>query len=741
MTTPAQPPTVYSFADVRGAYRSLFSQQGYLYETPTVQDAVIQLMASLGELATYCKSAPMNSEFEREELHDVIGSLAISLSVVGDVFHVDPCEAALCRLQRLQRKENKFSSASGNSPVNVFPVGSISGSTNPNSQVPAPAPAQSPAGSLPAKPTPVRGSEVPATHPGLLTQVEESSASAARRRPREIDVTNLEQADAAGDQPPLSPNTVGNFFPMLDVLESRVHRPEDMPPYLTFCIPMPDGSVSDLIPDGRNIQVTFDRWKEYLQRARYARAHGTAMSYSPHNNTAALNGQVGSPSGVRQSPPTANALAYQAPQPYANQTRVQQWNQVTPPPALAQPQAQADYQQQEPGQDVIVRRVTVHPSRPYDPEAEARLFSPSHFSRDLFSPHNQAMAFNVPYNVGQLSPVSRAEIFASTSTPSQRAQAAGGQFNQPSPNAQVVLPASLTQQTGDYSGAPPQQQTHTAAMGMPPMTVPIHGAYTTPARQTQAPDYSPSLRPSMDDAHTRPYAEQEFEREMKLLQQGVRPEELHLFFTIPYNGEWVDLVSNGRIIQVTSASKESFLKAYAEKLKELSGRVRRATSMKTLALPNLAVYNPNKHSDCFSPTHFQLNLFAPYSTETTFAVDYDRAADVLPAYIQNLENAPGTAPSAGAGNTPPPASTLSNLSFPDPTHYIGAISGREDVFRQFLEEVKRDNRAAQRLKMTYCYPLGASVADIGGGRYQLVQPSDVPRFLAAVYQTLPHLNR
>ena len=684
MTAQQQKPITYP--EVRQAYRDHFLQIGVQPDTRAPQAIVLQLMSSVGEIAAFAQGNHKTlTDFEKEEMHDAVGSLAICLSMLGDVFNVDPADAALCRIQRLKRKAAKFnhSNAHGVSETSI-------------SQLPAPVPQR--ASSSVLRPPAEDASFPPSVShstlsPSLGMEPTNSGGSGSSQRPRptidasEAMLSQPSEGNGHMDSLPLSPNTQRNFYPMLDVIERSV-QPEELPSLgLTFCVPGPDGHLVELIPDGQNTLVTPERWGEFLRKV------------APYRQ-AAMQSQQRSP--IQPPAPTSTP-------------------QRTPPPPLdtgANGQSQQQQQWQgsgSPGGTTVVRTIPVHGPRSYDPGHEAALFSPTHFSKDLFSPHNSAMSFDVAYKVDQLSPTSREEIYASTYTPQSRPSNPEG-YNP----ARAILPPAL--QGGHHA---PQQQYSTpqrdntggqGERGSAQSASPPQQQYTPPQATGHQGHDHPQLGGTVSDE-----AAQEFYQRFNALENGQVPSSqassLGLFFVMPYQGRWEELTQNGACTPVTPINVQVFIHLVKEKQK--AGRLRRTASTRTLAVQNLESYDPRGVATQFSPTHFTHNLFAPHTTNTTFDVDYEQAREVLPPSLQNSKL----------------------KGFTDPAQYVERITNREDTFVSILDEIKNHPEAVRQYKVTYCVPMQDRIVDlIPDGRHRMVAASDVPSFLNFVYHQKPYLK-
>lgn len=680
-----------SFSEVKQAYTDFYLQQGVQPGTISATDAVLHLMSTAGELAAYAQGGvPLNSDFEKQEIHDVIGSLAISLSIIGDTFNVDPGDAALYRIQTLRRRANKVTSQ-----------GSVS-----NSQ-----------------------SSLPPTGANSTQR----QLQPAARPPLQID-GQAEEVPAG----PLSPNSANNFFPMLEVLEKNVPPEQIERMGLTWCVPGPGGKLVDLVPDGRNIPVTSGTWREFLDRCvPFRNNNDSAVAPPPHHPPATTNGGQGQgrPSSYadvtvsRETTPGMMpiSLYQQQQQQYGGGNSPVQPNPI--PVANQPPRAPAmtiTPQRQQPD-NVAVRTVTVNTTHHhYDPQEEAKLFSPSHFSRDLFSPHNAGTSFDVPYNVAELSPTSREDIYASTSTPQHLAQTPGGS----APVApQVTLPPGLAMRQGGSGDAaatlPPalaklqQQQQASSEAPLTQVAQPAGAAGGTPMQQASNGGGAAKVGANLDEAEIMfwdRFADIENGRI-----SGADIASMGLFFVMPHNGQWIELMANGGSTPVTGNNAATFVSLLKNQQQQLHGRLRRAASMRTLAIKNLATYNPQEVADQFSPRHNEHGLFAPHTNTTTFVVDDGNTQEMLPQYLKQTMN----------------------QGFSNPLQYVEHISGKEAAFLSILEEIVQKPESVRKFKVTYCVPeQDGKVTDlIPDGRHKMVLPGDVPNYLAQVYKFFPDARR
>jgi hypothetical protein len=285
-------------------YYEAFKRQNRGTAEATVEMSLMRMMAAMGELSSlaFANTAGI-SPFEREEVSRLVGKLSLSVAAIAEAFDLNVAHSTL----RYLDEELK---ATASAPTRKTGETQLSQSAN-NDAPP------SPAATAPSPCNPPRASAEP---------------SAAET----VSVV-------------LSPTSNERFFRFVDQL-AAAPRESFEEANLKWVAPAPNGTLEELIPNGRAITVNYDDFPHYRAklaqyreaRARIARTTSASASPSPANTNTSHAATVASSLAVPTGPAVASIPAVM--------------------PAVV---AQA------PG---------------YDPVRESDLYSPSHFSGGLFSP-------------------------------------------------------------------------------------------------------------------------------------------------------------------------------------------------------------------------------------------------------------------------------------------------------------------------------------------------------------------
>ncbi|KAK7197698.1 hypothetical protein NESM_000721700 [Novymonas esmeraldas] len=298
---------------------------------PTVEASLMRMMAVMGELSAlaFTTSTGM-SPFEKDEVSVLVGKLSISVAMIAEAFHLNVTRSTL---QYLEEELGGGGAAPHRGPG------------------PAPRPATKDAAAE-SRATATAPSPAAAARPGSTAAAAPHHVRAAPPSP-----SVLAPATAAAAQAPsvvLSPTSNDAFFRHVDQLAT-------LPPEafekagLKWVAPLPNGTIEELVPNGSAVGVRYEDFPQYLAHtARYREARASRTQPSPLPAQPAdwvLRG------GYRD--PTAAAA------------RNANGGGSAPHAAAGIPALLA----QAPG---------------YDPERESALYSPNHFSGDLFSPMARA---------------------------------------------------------------------------------------------------------------------------------------------------------------------------------------------------------------------------------------------------------------------------------------------------------------------------------------------------------------
>lgn len=207
----------------------------------------------------------------------------------------------------------------------------------------------------------------------------------------------------------------------------------------------------------------------------------------------------------------------------------------------------------------------------YDPDREAKLFSPTHFSNGLFSPMARVPDF-IPAEV-------RPPVCLNDASHVQ------------GPTAAAEVP-------------PPRQ---------PSQSRPMQGAYSADEfwrsveRIRRGEVYGPQIA-QLGLTFSYP----EGDRVIELTKDGIQ-----IMVTSNNANEFLRLLENRSKTVASHANG--------------AGKVHRSNSIRRLEVAQLPVDN-NRES--FSPSHFSHGLFAPYEAKSTFYVDYDESEKTLPPFLK-----------------------------------------------------------------------------------------------------------
>lgn len=260
----------------------------------TVEASLMRMMAAMGELSALAFANTSGiSPFEREEVSRLIGKLSISVAAIAEAFDLNVARSTLQYL-------NDELKAAPEAPLR--------------------------------KVAEAASSQPPEQHKGPPP-------------PQNADAAATESAPRDGATVVLSPTSNERFFCFVDQLASA-SRESFQEANLKWVAPAPDGTIEELIPQGRSITVQYDDFPQYRAKlAQYREAHAR-----PSRSTG--------PERASLSPASSAAAAASFPQP-------------TGPAVASIPAAMPAVVAQAPG---------------YDPVGESGLYSPSHFSGGLFSP-------------------------------------------------------------------------------------------------------------------------------------------------------------------------------------------------------------------------------------------------------------------------------------------------------------------------------------------------------------------
>ncbi|KAG5476567.1 hypothetical protein LSCM1_04282 [Leishmania martiniquensis] len=279
--------------------------------SPTVEASLMRMMTVMGELSGLALTSSSSiSSFEKDEISVLIGKLSISVAMIAEAFHLNVAQSIL----RYLEEELHTASPSQRSKT---------------SRGHGTKAAASDSASVEASPPDALASVAHAGAPPPPTQVMERE---------QLEVVRLIPSEA--------------FFRQVDQL-AALPRESFEKAGLTWVVPLPNGSVEELVPNGRWTKVRYEdfpHYQAYIARYREARA--------------------GQP---QPSPPSSHATGSADRQKSKDATAAYPPNQAAAAPAPA------------PDMPLILAQAPG-----YDPDRESTLYSPGHFAADLFSPMARA---------------------------------------------------------------------------------------------------------------------------------------------------------------------------------------------------------------------------------------------------------------------------------------------------------------------------------------------------------------
>lgn len=653
-----------TFSQISRAYSEAAAAQGVPRERCTTA-SVLLLMAKLGELASFAATAgggmPSRNAFEVMEITELIGSIAIATCALGVGFGVDVGEAAFLASRGLKKSHLPPSSAPppANAPAHFLPAaGAASPSATHQPQqhvISSPGQQVKPSADT-NQPSfdALLGSPKPDPRPPALS----APLSAGPPNPSAPAPLSLAMSESCSDDDTrnvlISPKTNSSFWAMLDLL---LHSPgiDVSSLNMTFAIPRPNGMVVDLVPNGRHIKVKRENFQQFLDLAAPFRPGGPPP-----------------PRGQSASSPSAN----ETPRVY----------KIEAPPA-------------------------------YDAAQQQALYSPEHFSRNLFSPHATTTEFHVTRKDISVPEALRRPL--PLEAPSTTSDARGS-----TSSGATAAPPSIG--PGHSGGPGPSAAENDAnlarSFALPPAVTPGRGSAEPHASVDSGNESSGAAKGDMSPFGSQgasAYEPAAYWSAVAAIRNksisGHRIDELKLTFVFPEkNGKPVELVANGTFIPVTHQNAATFLSLVQERLSVSEGHIKRMDSVKTIAVPNLDTYDPRATQKRYSPSHYALDLFAPHTNKTAFWVDYDEqhAAEVLPPALQRgIKSVIAT-----------------------PEEYVEYISANPERFKDIFVDLRKDPEVAKRMSVTYCKPdRPGTVHDlVEDGRNVVVAVGDVPRFLELV---------
>lgn len=341
----------------------------------------------------------------------------------------------------------------------------------------------------------------------------------------------------------------------------------------------------------------------------------------------------------------------------------------------------------------------------YDPEAEAKLFSPTHFSQGLFSP---------------------------------RADAAPSELLR----AKVRPPSALK--------ATPLDQPFTTSSSAPGSAEAVRQSSSRSQSQMQPPP-----RPPMN--------EKEFELMVGYIRggtvRGPQVADLGLTFCMMDGERVVELVQDGMQIMVTAANAGEFLRLLDEARRATPPpppeRIHRVDSIRRLqAMPT----PPEAGANGFSPSHFSHGLFAPHTDKATFYVDYDASERTLPPFLkqkaqpnphpqqQQQFRAPSEDAACGGGQRYGSAAgngAEAQLRARRDSIYMSAVRACDwHTLSRIIDEVEASRRALSVYGVTFCVPGDGSRGlheMYPGSAARVVERDEQAIFLAFARRSAPPL--
>ncbi|CAJ1989859.1 hypothetical protein conserved [Leishmania donovani] len=280
--------------------------------TPTVASSLMRMMAVMGELSTMAfTSSSSMSPFEKDEVSLLIGKLSISVAMIAEAFHLNVGRSILQYLE----EELRAAPLSQRGAINNG-CGTTAAESDGTSAGAPPLDAQASVSEAPAPPPP----------PPPVTESKRSVV--------------------------LGATSNDDFFGHVDEL-AKLPREHFEKAGLKWVVPLPNGTLEEVIPNGRWITVRYEDFPHYLAHvARYRNARASQPQPSPpSSHSTGVVGRQGYKDPTAEYPP--------------NRAPVVSVAASSVPSILAQ----------APG---------------YDPDRESTLYSPGHFAGDLFSPMARA---------------------------------------------------------------------------------------------------------------------------------------------------------------------------------------------------------------------------------------------------------------------------------------------------------------------------------------------------------------
>ncbi|CBZ28089.1 conserved hypothetical protein [Leishmania mexicana MHOM/GT/2001/U1103] len=274
---------------------------------PTVESSLMRMMAVMGELSTLAfTSSSSMSPFEKDEVSLLIGKLSISVAMIAEAFHLNVGRSVLQYLEEELRT------------VPLSQRGAVNNGRG------------------------TKAAEFDGTSAGAPPLDSRASVSDSPPPPPPPPVANHERSVVLG------PTENDDFLGHLDEL-AKLPREQFEKADLKWVAPLPNGTMEEVIPNGRWIKVRYEDFPHYIAHiARYRQGRASQPQSSPPSSqsTSAVGRQ-----GYRH--PNAEYPPNRAPAVSVAPSNI--------PVILAQ----------APG---------------YDPDHESTLYSPGHFAGDLFSP-------------------------------------------------------------------------------------------------------------------------------------------------------------------------------------------------------------------------------------------------------------------------------------------------------------------------------------------------------------------
>eukprot|EP00756_Hemistasia_phaeocysticola_P010745 Hpha_TRINITY_DN15042_c3_g11::TRINITY_DN15042_c3_g11_i1::g.125759::m.125759 len=330
---------------------------------------------------------------------------------------------------------------------------------------------------------------------------------------------------------PLSPRTLKeDFFPMVEALQGQVFAPEEFDALdLTFCVPEPDGRITDLIPNGRHVKVTLSTRDEFVKlamewRDKKQRGGGSVSSSSP-------------PPSARGAMPAPLRTGGKRPS--------------------------------------LKRTLTVQlPKKEWDPERVRGLFSPTHFQHDLFSPYSASKDINVDYGAGGAEvclprSLSKPQLRTGSDAASLPPVAGSDAGLRPKPSPSGVRPRSPGRRlTPVHSASSFRRRSF------------VSGASADDEDEEEYKGLDLLCEVADEIAEERALMERELEEMIETLEGMCAPdatekmdakdlEEMGLTFSIQYGGEVHNLLPGGSDTPVTVERLPEFIELAKDKLRQL----------------------------------------------------------------------------------------------------------------------------------------------------------------------------